>query len=322
MPLASGTKLGPYEVVSAIGAGGMGEVYRARDTRLDRTVAIKVLPQSLANDADRLLRFEQEARVLSTLSHPNLLGIYDVGAEAGIHYLVSEYLEGHTLRERMSAGLLPQRKVSEYALQIANGLAAAHDKGIVHRDLKPENIFVTSDDRVKILDFGLAKQLPAAGLTGETATLTTPAPTAAGTVMGTVGYMSPEQVRGQAVDHRSDIFSLGAILYEMATGKRAFQGESGVETMNAILKDDPPEIDPAQIKISPGLDRIVRHCLEKNPANRFQSARDLAFALGALSGSDSTAALRAAPAQRKRSWLPWAAAVTGVLRRGGARCFY
>ncbi len=313
MPLASGTKLGPYEVVSAIGAGGMGEVYRARDTRLDRTVAIKVLPQSLANDPDRLLRFEQEARVLSTLSHPNLLGIYDVGAEAGIHYLVSEYLEGHTLRERMSAGPLSQRRVSDYALQIANGLAAAHDKGIVHRDLKPENIFVTQDDRVKILDFGLAKQLPAAGLTGETATLTTPAPTAAGTVMGTVGYMSPEQVRGQAVDHRSDIFSLGAILYEMATGKRAFQGESGVETMNAILKDDPPEIDPAQIKISPGFDRIVRHCLEKNPANRFQSARDLAFALGALSGSESTAALGAAPAQRKRSWLPWAAAVLAFL---------
>src|ERR1700683_1748222 len=230
MALTSGTNVGPYEIVSPLGAGGMGEVYRARDTRLDRTVAIKVLPESLANDPDRLPRFEQEARVLSTLSHPNLLAIYDVGTQAGTHYLVSEYLEGQTLRERMGAGLLPQRKISEYALQLANGLAAAHDKGIVHRDLKPENIFVTRDDHVKILDFGLAKQLQGvASLTGETATLTSPAPTAAGTVMGTVGYMSPEPVWGQPIDHRSDIFSLGAILYEMVTGKKAFKGDSGVE---------------------------------------------------------------------------------------------
>jgi eukaryotic-like serine/threonine-protein kinase len=317
MALTSGTKLGPYEIVSQLGAGGMGEVYRARDSRLERTVAIKVLPETLANDADRLQRFEQEARALGTLSHPNLLAIYDVGTQAGLHYLVSEFLEGRTLRDLLGAGPLPQRKASEYALQIANGLAAAHDKGIVHRDLKPENVFVTQDEQVKILDFGLAKQSQSIpGLTGETATLTGPPPTAPGTVMGTVGYMSPEQVRGQPLDSRSDIFSFGAILYEMLAGRRAFIGESGIETLNSILKDDPPEIDPAQIKVSPGLDRIVRHCLEKNPANRFQSARDLAFALGALSGSGTspTAAVQPPPKRRSRLWLGCAgAAIVAVV---------
>jgi Tol biopolymer transport system component len=328
MALTSGTKLGPYEIVSPLGAGGMGEVYHARDTRLDRTVAIKVLPESLASDTDRLQRFEQEARVLSTLSHPNLLAIYDVGTQGGIHYLVSEFLEGQTLRERMSAGSLPQRKVREYALEIANGLAAAHDKRIVHRDLKPENIFITHDERVKILDFGLAKQSPGiASRTGESATITSPTPTTPGTVMGTVGYMSPEQVRGHAVDHRSDIFSFGAILYEMVAGKRAFKGESGVETMNAILKDDPPEMDAAQMKVSPALERIVRHCLEKSPANRFQSARDLAFALGALSGTESTAAVHPGLMPRKRLWVAWAGvglalvatALVFLLRQGPPR---
>ena len=306
MPLANGTKLGPYEIISPLGAGGMGEVYRARDTRLDRTVAIKVLPDSLASDADRLQRFEQEARVLSTVNHPNLLAIYDVGAQSGTHYLVSEFLEGQTLREAMGAGPLPSRKVSEYGLQIANGLSAAHDKGVVHRDLKPENIFVTPNEHVKILDFGLAKLSEgAASLQASNATLTSPALTAAGTVMGTVGYMSPEQVRGQAVDHRADIFSFGAILYEMASGKRAFKGDSGVETMNAILKEEPQEIDLAQLKIPPGIDRIARHCLEKNPANRFQSARDLSFAIGALSGSGSSATLPSVAAPRNRQFLPW-----------------
>jgi eukaryotic-like serine/threonine-protein kinase len=315
--LTNSTKLGPYEILAPLGAGGMGEVYRASDKRLNRTVAIKVLPESLANNGDRLHRFEQEARVLSALNHPNLLAIYDVGAENGTHYLVSEFLEGQTLRERMNAGPFSQRKLSEYALQIASGLGAAHDKGIVHRDLKPENIFITHDDRVKILDFGLAKQSQSIiGLTGETETLTSPAHTTAGTVMGTVGYMSPEQVRGQAVDARSDIFSFGAILYEMATGKRAFKGDSGVETMNAILKEDPPEIDPAQIKTSPALERIIRHCLEKNPANRFQSARDLAFALSALSGTDATSAIASPPqahATNKRPWLVWIIAGLAVL---------
>ena len=315
MMLINGNRLGPYEILAALGAGGMGEVYRARDTRLDRVVAIKVLPESLALDTDRLQRFEQEARVLSTLSHPNLLAIYDVGAQGGVHYLVSEYLEGQTLRERMGAGSLPQRKISEYALQIANGLAAAHEKGIVHRDLKPENIFVTNDERVKILDFGLAKQSSGVpGSTGESATLASPAATAPGTVMGTVGYMSPEQVRGQQVDHRSDIFSFGAILYEMVTGNRAFKGDSGIETMNAILKEEPPETDVAQMKVSPALERIVRHCLEKSPANRFQSARDLSFALGALSGtgSASTVAVAAQPTSGKRPWLVWVSTALGV----------
>lgn len=310
MALAPGTKLGPYEIVSQLGAGGMGEVYRARDTRLNRTVAIKVLPESLANDADRLQRFGQEARVLSTVNHPNLLAIFDIGTQDGLHYLVSEFLEGQTLRERMGGSALGSRQATDYALQIANGLGAAHDKGIVHRDLKPENIFVTQNDHVKILDFGLAKQAQAIpGLAGETVTMSTPGATAPGTVMGTVGYMSPEQVRGQAVDSRSDIFSFGAILYEMVAGRRAFKGDSGVETMNAILKEDPPEIDAAQMKVSPGMERIVRHCLEKNPANRFQSARDLGFALGALSGSDATASVKAvtpaAPVER-RSRLTWA----------------
>ena len=311
MSLPNATKLGPYEIGAPLGAGGMGEVYLARDTRLDRTVAIKVLPESLATDSDRLLRFEQEARALSTVSHPNLLAIYDVGTEGAVHFLVSEFLEGHTLRERMTAGALPQRKIADYALQLANGLAAAHDKGIVHRDLKPENIFITNDERIKILDFGLAKQSPfAPTFTGAGATISSPAATAPGTVLGTVGYMSPEQVRGDVVDHRSDIFSFGAILYEIISGNRAFQGDSSVETMNAILKEDPPELDPLQAKVSPAMNRIVRHCLEKNPASRFQSARDLAFALGALSGTDSTASLAATPASSQRWWL---AAATAAL---------
>ena len=306
MPLPNETKLGPYEIVSPIGAGGMGEVYLARDTRLERTVAIKVLPEALASDPDRLQRFEQEARTLSTVSHPNLLAIYDVGTQGSTHFLVSEFLEGQTLRERMTGASLSQRRITDYALQLANGLAAAHDKGIIHRDLKPENISITNDERVKILDFGLAKQSPFvpafAGGAGS-ATITTPAATAPGTVLGTVGYMSPEQVRGALVDHRSDIFSFGAILYEAISGDRAFKGDSSVETMNAILKEDPPDLDPLQVKVSPAMNRIVRHCLEKNPANRFQSARDLGFALGALSGTDSSASVAAAGTSRVRWWL-------------------
>ena len=351
MPLEAGTKLGPYEIVAQLGAGGMGEVYRARDTRLERIVAIKVLPPSLANDADRLARFEGEARVLSTLSHPNLLAIYDVGAQDGLHYLVSEYLEGQTLRERLAGGALGQRKAAEYALQMANGLAAAHEKGIVHRDLKPENIFVTPGEHVKILDFGLAKQtLGASMVPGESVTITSAGgsgsgtgsagsgQTAPGTVMGTVGYMSPEQVRGHVVDSRSDIFSFGAILYEMVAGRRAFKGDSAVETMNAVLKEEPPDLDPAQLKVSPAMERIIRHCIEKLPANRFQSARDLNFALGALSGSGSSieasssaqAALSFASASRaavdardskrlaRQALLPWLVAAVLALVAAGA----
>ena len=290
MSLISGTKLGPYEIQSSIGAGGMGEVYRARDTRLAREVAIKVLPETFARDADRLQRFEHEARVLSTVNHPNILAIHDVGSQGDLHYLVSELLEGQTLREKMSAGPLSQRRVTEYAVEMARGLAAAHDKGIVHRDLKPDNVFITKDGRVKILDFGLAKQaIGEAGLSGQSATAAAPTPTQPGTVMGTAGYMSPEQVRGQTVDHHSDIFSLGAILYEMISGKRAFKGDTGVETMSAILKEDPPELSESGLNVIPGLDRIVRHCLEKEPGQRFQSARDLAFDLESLSSLSGAA---------------------------------
>lgn len=288
MALTSGTKLGPYEIQSQLGAGGMGEVYRALDTRLGRTVAVKVLPEALANDPERLQRFEHEARLLGTLNHPNLLSIFDVGTQNGVQYLVSEFLEGSTLREQIVTGPLPKRKIADYALQIANGLSAAHAKGIVHRDLKPENIFVTRDERVKILDFGLAKQTPAAPVPVDGATLTSPTPTAAGGVLGTVGYMSPEQVRAQAVDHRSDMFSFGAILYEMVSGKRAFVGDSSVETLNAILKAEPPELAESNPQINPGLDRIVRRCLEKAPDRRFQSASDLAFAIESLSGTSSS----------------------------------
>jgi eukaryotic-like serine/threonine-protein kinase len=310
MGLSAGTKLGPYEIVAPLGAGGMGEVYRARDTRLERSVAIKVLPSALAKDADRLQRFEQEARVLSALNHPNLLSIYDVGSEEGLQFLVSEFLEGQTLRERLQDGALPQRKVIEYSTKIANGLAAAHEKGIVHRDLKPENIFVTKDEHVKILDFGLAKYAMDAAQAGST--LTMDAGTAPGTVMGSVGYMAPEQVRGQVADSRSDIFGFGAILYEMMTGKRAFACDTPIETMNAILKSDPAEIDLEQNKISPGLERIARHCLEKNPSDRFQSARDLSFALTTLSGTGATAALRAVEEPKRHYWL-WAVAALAAL---------
>ena len=293
MALAPGTRLGPYEIVAAIGAGGMGEVYRARDTRLDRTVAIKILPESFANDHERLERFQQEARTLSALNHPNLMSVYDVGVQDGMHFLVSEFLEGETLRDRMNAGPLPQRRVIEYGLQIAKGLAAAHQKDIVHRDLKPENVFVLRDDRVKILDFGLAKRRARAAAAD--ATMTSPNQTSAGTVLGTAGYMSPEQVRGEVVDHRSDIFSLGTMLYEMISGQRAFRGDSNVEVMTSILKAEPPDLSESGTNVSLGLQRIVHRCLEKKPEARFQSASDLAFALDSLSnaGTTSTGGLRA-----------------------------
>jgi eukaryotic-like serine/threonine-protein kinase len=287
MPLASGAKLGPYELESPLGAGGMGEVYRARDTRLNRTVAIKVLPDAFAFDRERLQRFEHEARVLSTLNHPNLLAIYDVGAEGSAHYLVSEFLEGQTLRERLNQGPLGLRRVSEFAFQIASGLSAAHEKGVVHRDLKPENIFITDANRVKILDFGLAKTEPSSATGDRTLTVqTTP-----GMVLGTVGYMAPEQVRGLTADSRSDLFSFGAMLYEMLSGKRAFQGVTPADTMSAILKDDPPELVAANPNVPPSFQQIVRHCLEKNPQERFQSAHDLAFGLEQLSRSSGSSAV-------------------------------
>src|SRR5215831_13868075 len=286
MSFTTGSKLGRYEIRSKIGEGGMGEVYLARDTQLGRDVAVKVLPSSYADDAERLHRFEQEACAAGALNHPNILSILDVGTHDGSPYVVSELLEGQTLRQRMSGTTLPQRKAVDYALQIAHGLAAAHEKGIVHRDLKPDNLFITNDGRLKILDFGLAK-LTGAGNTelSQTSIPTRRVDTDPGKVMGTVGYMSPEQVKGRPVDHRSDIFSFGAILYEMLSGRRAFHGESAAETMSAILKEDPPDLSETNERISPALERLVNHCLEKNPEERFHSSRDLAFALEALSAT-------------------------------------
>src|SRR4051812_7292575 len=288
MAIPAGTKLGPYEIVAPVGAGGMGEVYRARDQRLGRDVAVKVLPASFSRDAERMRRFEQEARATAALNHPNILAIFDIGTHDGSPYLVTELLEGETLRERMQARALSARKSVEYAQQIARGLVAAHEKGILHRDLKPENIFVTSSGQVKILDFGLAKLIAPEGGVGGSDSPTLASGTAAGVVLGTVGYMSPEQVRGLNVDARSDLFSLGTILYEMVSGRRAFGGDTPADTMSAILKEEPPPLTDIQQNIPPGLARIVEHCLEKNPADRFQSARDVVFALEAFSGSSSS----------------------------------
>ncbi len=298
MSLTPGAKLGPYEIVSLLGAGGMGEVYRARDSRLRRDVAIKVLPQALSLDADRLHRFEQEALATAALNHPNILAVFDIGTSDGSPYVVSELLEGETLRERLRSGSIATRKALDYALQIAHGLAAAHEKGIVHRDLKPENLFVTKDGRVKILDFGLAKLTQAdPGASSHSSLPTATQGTEAGVVMGTAGYMSPEQVRGMVLDARSDIFSFGAILYEMLSGKRAFHGETPADTMSSILKEDPPELSETNRNVSPALERIVHHCLEKNPESRFHSASDIAFDLEHLSGlSGSTARVVAAEA--------------------------
>jgi hypothetical protein len=313
MSLAPGTSLGPYKIVGAIGAGGMGEVYRAHDARLDREVAIKVLPAAFADDADRRARFEREARAIAALSHPNILAIFDTGeTTSGVSsdgdstesrpsrslYVVTELLAGETLRERLITGALPVKKATDIAVQIARGLAAAHDKGVVHRDLKPENVFLLRDGQVKILDFGLARHAPSSsGATETTAALTDP-----GVVMGTVGYMAPEQVRGQHVDVRADLFALGAVLYEILSGRRAFQRDTAAETLTAILREDPPDFGGSSASLPPALDRIVRHCLEKSPAERFQTARDVAFALEALSGSGAATVLATAPGRTR----PWA----------------
>jgi eukaryotic-like serine/threonine-protein kinase len=314
MVLAPQTKLGPYEIVSSLGAGGMGEVYRAHDEALDREVAIKVLPKELASNPDRLRRFEQEARAAAALNHPNILAVYGFSTtEDHAPYLVAELLQGQTLRDRLEQGEIPVRKAVEFTLQTARGLAAAHARGIVHRDLKPENLFLTKDGVVKILDFGLAK-LVGTGATGPQGSMATVSVTEPGVVLGTVGYMSPEQVRGQALDHRTDIFSLGAILYEVLSGKRAFQGTTAADTMSAILKEEPAELSGTGRNLPPTLGRIIHRCLEKDPAERFQSAQDLAFNLELVSRDEGgSGAAVALPAGKSRRSLIAALVTVAVL---------
>jgi Tol biopolymer transport system component len=323
MSLTPGARLGAYEVVALLGAGGMGEVYRARDTRLGRDVAIKVIPAALSSDPDRLQRFEQEARATATLNHPNILAVYDIGTHEGSPFIVSELLDGETLRERLNSGPLPVRKAIDFGIQISQALAAAHEKGIVHRDLKPENIFINKDGRAKILDFGLAKLTQPEGGVAATSNLpTTPVQTQHGLVLGTLGYMAPEQVRGLTADHRADIFAFGAVLYEMLSGRRAFRGETTADTMSAILKEDPPDLPVAERHIPPALSRIIDRCLEKNPSARFGTAGDLAFALEALSshsGTGSAAVMDVAPRRAHApAWLPWTVVAVALLAAIGA----
>ena len=290
MPLAPGTKLGPYEIVGPLGAGGMGEVYRARDSRLERDVAVKILPGEFSAEPTRRARFEREARAAGQLNHPNILAVFDVGTHEGMPYIVSELLEGETLRDRLRNGALPKRKAVEYGALVARALGTAQEKGITHRDVKPENIFVCSDGQVKILDFGLARLSAREGLDSD-ATISLTQQTAAGVVLGTASYMSPEQARGFPADGRSDIFSLGAVLYEMLAGQRPFLGATFADLVTFILKEEPAPL-PLPVREIPGLERVIRRCLEKNPSERFQSARDLAFQLDSMlatldSGSSS-----------------------------------
>jgi TolB-like protein/Flp pilus assembly protein TadD len=315
MTLSAGTQLGPYEILSLLGAGGMGEVYRARDRKLDRDVAIKVLPESVAAEPETLARFEREAKAVAALSHPNILSIFDFGTHDGIAYAVMELLEGETLRSKLDAGPIPQKLAVDYSLQVARGLSAAHEKGIVHRDLKPENLFVTKDGHLKILDFGLAKKVEAVAPGEETSAPTVSGHTEPGTVMGTVGYMSPEQVRGLLVDHRSDIFSFGTIFYELLSGKRAFSRPTAADTMSAILKEEPPDLSESGRNISPALNHIVRHCLEKNRERRFQSARDIEFTLEETSSPTAASGtkLAAPPTGKRKIFIAAAVLITLAL---------
>jgi len=317
--LAAGTKLGSYQIVAPLGAGGMGEVYRARDAKLERDVAIKVLPQHLTADADALARFEREAKAVASLSHPNILAIYDFGAHDGVSYAVTELLEGETLRGRLDGAAIGQKLALDWALQIAKGLSAAHSKGVVHRDLKPENVFVTKDGHVKILDFGLAKRAETSAPDEQTSA-PTGGHTAAGTVMGTMGYMSPEQLRGMPVDHRSDIFSFGALLYEMLTARRAFQGESTVSTLAAILTTEPAPLSADASGLPRELVRIVSRCMRKQPEKRWQSIADVRIALEEVKQDLDAGRLDAPPASvppRRRLWIPVAAAALGAAAMTG-----
>jgi serine/threonine protein kinase/Tol biopolymer transport system component len=337
LTISAGTRLGVYDIVTSIGAGGMGEVFRARDPRLDRDVAIKVLSQSLSLDPDRLRRFEQEARAAAAISHPNILAVYDIGSHEGEPYIVSELLQGRTLREHLQsqasastgrtsvadpggasdvgssaapgAAALPVRKAVQYAVQVARGLAAAHAAGIIHRDLKPENIWVTSDNHVKIFDFGLAKLTEREAMSRGSSVTGIGFDTQPGMLLGTIGYLSPEQARGFPVDHRADIFSLGAVLYEMLAGRGAFRRATSADTIGAILTEDPPDLPVAERHIPPALVRIVERCVEKDPTARFQTAADLAFALESLSShSDAIAvgdAQATVPVRLSRERLAW-----------------
>ena len=311
MTLAAGTRLDSFEIVAPLGAGGMGEVYRARDTALKRDVAIKVLPEYWSRDPERLHRFEQEAQAAAALNHPNIVSIFHVGQYNGSPYIVTELLHGETLRERLRKGALRLHEALDHGAEIARGLGAAHDAGIVHRDLKPENIFITKDGRVKILDFGLAKLDPAKSSSGDQPTLTHQQ-TSPGQVLGTVGYMSPEQVRGQPADARSDIFAAGAVLYEMLAGKPAFRKATSAETMSAILNEDPQAVSQVAPNLPPGLQRVVNRCLGKSPEQRFQHASDVAFALEALSDSGSGSGTSIQPVTARTSWK-WMVGASAVV---------
>src|SRR5271165_3468580 len=311
MPLAPGSRLDSYEIIAPLGAGGMGEVYRARDATLKRDVAIKVLPEYWSRNHERLRRFEQEAQATAALTHPNVVSIFHVGQYDGSPYIVTELLQGETLRDRLRKGPMRLREVLDHGVELARGLAAAHDAGIIHRDLKPENIWVTKDGRIKILDFGLAKLDPAKSASTDAETVSLEPQSHPGQVLGTVGYMSPEQVRGQPADARSDIFAVGVVLYEMLTGKAAFRKATSADTMSAILNEDPPAVSQVATSVPPGLQRIVNRCLAKNPAQRLQHASDLEFALESLSdASGSTFTGVQGVAQSKR-WL-WLAAAAAI----------
>jgi len=318
LPLSSGQRLGPYEIRAPLGAGGMGEVYRARDPRLERDVAIKVIPEHFVKDTDSLTRFQTEARAIAALSHPNIVAVYDTGQEGERLYVVTELLEGDTLRDRLRAGPIGVRKAGEYAAQAAEGLAAAHDRGIVHRDVKPENLFVTAEGRIKILDFGLAKQGPPIEGGEFSSSPTAAPPTNPGAMIGTVGYLAPEQARGDPADHRADIFSIGAVLFEMLTGRRAFNGGSAAELLSSVLRDEPPPPSETDPRVPKALDLIVLHCLEKNPDERFQSARDLAFHLNSLGGSVTQRGVVVPLPERRRGRREIALALGGLLALAGA----
>ncbi len=318
MSLQPGTQLGPYEILAPLGAGGMGEVWKAKDTRLDRFVAVKVLPEHLAKSPDSLSRFEREAKAVAALNHPNITGIFDIGNADGIAFVAMELLEGESLRTRLESGPLPPKRATELAIQLAQGLAAAHEKGVVHRDLKPDNLWITKEGRLKILDFGLAKQLPGLGQGSDsylpTAAIQPEHHTEKGMILGTLGYMSPEQVRGEAVDARADLFSFGVVLFEMLTGRRAFARDTASDTMAAILRDDPPELEGTSRPVPLVLRRIIDHCLEKAPSRRFRDAHDVAFALENLSSSEGPAPIAApfAP-QNRRTTRIWAAVATVLM---------